>query len=78
MDRQEIEEKVLAVLTSIFKCEVNLDSSRKNIQEWDSLKHIEIIFSIEDELGIQFSEDELAILDNITEIVDVALNRNET
>lgn len=73
MDRQRIETLVLAVLATVLKCEVNPDSSRKNTPQWDSLKHIEVIFAIEDELGLQFSEEALTELNSVSQIVDGAL-----
>jgi len=76
MDHCEIETIVLTVLAAALKCEVAPDSSRRNIPKWDSLKHIEIIFAVEDELDIQFSEEELARLDSVASITDLALTRH--
>jgi acyl carrier protein len=76
MDRQQIEARVLAVLVAVLKCEAVPDSSRKNTPRWDSLKHIEIIFAIEDELGIQFSEEEMVTLDSVGKIVNLAMTRH--
>jgi acyl carrier protein len=76
MDRQQIETIVLKVLATLLKCEVCPESSRENMLYWDSLKHIEIIFAVEDELGLQFSEDELANLDSVASIVDIALSHH--
>lgn len=73
MDRQEVQAVVLAVLANVLKCEIDLDTSRLNTPQWDSLKNIEIIFAVEDELGLEFSEEELASLDSVAKIVDFAL-----
>lgn len=73
MDKQKIEIVVLSILASILKCDVSEDSSRENHPQWDSLKHIEIIFAIEDELNIQFSEDSLPNLNSVQRIVDGAM-----
>jgi acyl carrier protein len=73
MDRKQIEQSVIAALAAVLKCEVGADTSRQNTPQWDSLKHIEIIFSVEDELGIEFSEKEMAGLDSVAEIVSRAM-----
>lgn len=73
MDRHQIETVVLAVLASMLKREVDLNSSRHNTPQWDSLKHIEIIFAVEDELDIEFSEEEMATLDSVAKIVALAI-----
>jgi pyruvate/2-oxoglutarate dehydrogenase complex dihydrolipoamide acyltransferase (E2) component/acyl carrier protein len=71
MDRQQIESMVLEVLTAVLKCETDLNTSRQNTPQWDSLKHIEIIFSLEDKLGHRFSEEEMVRLNSVAEIVNV-------
>jgi acyl carrier protein len=73
MDRQQIEHLVLAVLAAVLKCEADVGTSRQNTPQWDSLKHIEIIFAVEDELDIEFSEKEMADLDSVAKIIDLAL-----
>lgn len=73
MDHQQIERSVRAALAAVLKCEVDADTSRLNTPQWDSLKHIEIIFAVEDELDIEFSEKEMAGLDSVARIVDLAL-----
>jgi acyl carrier protein len=69
MQRQDIEKAVLEALQIVLKTEVDLSSSRENCAQWDSLKHIEIIFAIEDALGLQFDEAELADLNSVERIV---------
>jgi acyl carrier protein len=74
MNRQEIERVVLLVLETVLKAEVDLSTSRENNAKWDSLKHIEVIFAIEDELNVQFSEEELPDLNSVSHIVDRVLS----
>lgn len=78
MNRQEIETIVLKVLSTVLKCEVTLESERNQIPQWDSLKHIEVLFAVEDELGLQFAEEELASLDTVSRIVEKSLIRYAT
>lgn len=70
MDSAQITTTILSTLTSILKCPVTLESSRKNTPQWDSLKHIEVIFLLEDEFGVQFSEDEMGSLDSVRKLAD--------
>lgn len=72
MDRIQIEQTVLAVLTAILKRPFSdsTDITRQSTANWDSLKHIEIMFALEDELGTEFSEEELVSLDSVSKIVD--------
>lgn len=72
MDRIQIEQTVLAVLTAILKRPFSdsTDITRQSTANWDSLKHIEIMFALEEELGTEFSEEELVSLDSMSKIVD--------
>jgi acyl carrier protein len=73
MQRADIEANVVAVLSAILRQPVDAGATRATVAQWDSLKHIEIVFALEEELGIQFSETELTELDSVLRIVDAAL-----
>lgn len=75
MQRSEIERRVIDVLSTALKCPIAADTRRADVAAWDSLKHIELIFAIEDELGLQFTEDELAALDSVPAIVERAARK---
>jgi acyl carrier protein len=42
---------------------------------WDSLRHVELIFSIEDEFGIRFEEAELADLTSLHALTEAVARR---
>lgn len=48
------------------------DIRRKETPQWDSLRHIELMFAIEDHFDVQFSEHQLATLDSL-EAIAIAL-----
>ena len=48
---------------------------RKNVPQWDSLKHMEIVFALEDRYHVQFDEAEFSALDSPTTIA-AALRRH--
>lgn len=78
MNRNEIEGTVLTVLERVLKCRVNADSSRSNTPQWDSLKHIEVIFELEDRLEMEFSEAEMAEMNSVAAIVERSTTRSAT
>lgn len=77
MSRNQIQRSVLNVINIILKESFSIfdDISRENISSWNSLKHIEIMFAIEEEMGIQFSEDELAKLNSMNKIIDAVVSK---
>jgi len=72
MDVKETRKRVLSVLCTVLRQNLNFDAEIdvENLSEWNSLKHIEIMFALEDEFGIEFSEEELTSLKSIAKIVD--------
>jgi len=80
VDNIQIERIVLAVLTTLLKrqFEPGADITRANTASWDSLKHMEIMFALEDELSTEFTEDELAKLDSVAKIVDAVQVKHAT
>lgn len=57
--------KLVAEVFQIRESDITLQTNMKNIDSWDSLTHMELIVSLEDEFGIEFTADE------IMEMVDV-------
>lgn len=72
MANNEIEARLNAVLSSVLNLDVGVvkEPSRKSLPAWDSLKHVEIMFAVEDEFSVQFSEEELNALDSAQKIVE--------
>lgn len=61
-------EKVRKLVAEVFQIrenDITLQTNMKDIDSWDSLTHMELIVSLEDEFGIEFTADE------IMEMVDV-------
>ena len=74
MNRTEIETTVRQVLEAALSRSIAPaeDVSRRNEKVWDSIKQIEILFMLEEALGIRFAEAELDKLDSISGIVERA------
>jgi acyl carrier protein len=45
---------------------------RERQPDWDSLKHIEVVFALEDALGVRFEADEIGELTSVASIVERA------
>jgi acyl carrier protein len=62
-----IKERVLQVMATVFETEVaalNENSSTDTIEAWDSLKHLTLILSLEEEFGIRIPDEEVGELIN--------------
>jgi acyl carrier protein len=45
--------------------ELTDDLSAKNIPGWDSFNHVNLIINIEEEFGVQFTNDEVGGMQNV-------------
>lgn len=61
MTKIEIQEKLLEIFGLVLKKDFSGQSEivREEEMNWDSLKHLEIIFAVEDELGVRFAEENI-------------------
>ena len=78
MDRKEI----FAKLTEIFRDVMDNDeivleenTTAEDIEEWDSLAHVQLIERIEAVFGIKFSAKEMMSWDDVGEFVDSIINK---
>ncbi len=62
-DAEELSLKqVLAEIFELDPSTINGTTSIDNVELWDSLQHISMIVSVEQEFGVRFSEEEMAEL----------------
>ena len=76
MERNEIYAKLNEIFCDVLDLdEVELtDASRADdIEEWDSLSHIQLIVAIEKAFGIKFTSHEIMKWNNVGEMVDSIL-----
>ena len=73
MERQEIFEKLNEIFCDVLDLdEVQLtdETSAEDIEEWDSLSHIQLIVAIEKEFKLKFTSKEIMSWKNVGEMVD--------
>jgi acyl carrier protein len=71
MTRPEIQESVAQLLSIAVGRRIAFGETvmRDSEPGWDSLKHVELVFMLEDRFGIQFSEEEMGELRSSDHIV---------
>lgn len=74
MNNEEILNTVTTILRNTFGeqgLEINRSTSADDVDEWDSLSHIELITNIETQFKIRFALGELQDLQNVGDMVDL-------
>jgi acyl carrier protein len=78
MTEEKVFEKVQEIFRDIFDDEnliIKGSTSADDIDEWDSLNHINLVVSIEKEFGIKFNFGELAGLKDVGAMVDLIVEK---
>ncbi len=78
MTRNDIYEKLTMVFRDFFddeEIELSDNTTSDDIDDWDSLEHINLLVAVEQEFGIKFNMNEVTNMKNVGEMVDIILNR---
>jgi len=68
-------EELLAELLQIPVTKVTPDLTMKDLDVWDSLKHMEVIATLEQQFELQFSFDEIVAMRSVGDIKRVLSNK---
>ena len=68
MEKNEIENKLNKIFRTVFKDEkivISESMTANDVEKWDSLTHLVLISTTEDEFGIKFKLKELVAMKNV-------------
>ena len=78
MSREEVYKKLDEVFQDVFddsSIHVVDSTTSDDIEDWDSLEHINLVVAIENAFGIKFNMGEVTKMKNVGEMVDIILER---
>lgn len=58
----DVKERIFRVIGQVMGVpveDVNEDSSPDSIQDWDSLRHMNMILALEEEFGLEFTDEQI-------------------
>lgn len=67
MEQQQMKEKITGVMAAVFEVpesEINEDTSTDTLENWDSLRHLNLILALEEEFGISIPDEEVGDMVN--------------
>ena len=74
MNREEVFEKLNEVFRDVFDDEsitVTEATTADDIEEWDSLEHINLLAAVEQEFGMKFNMGQVVSMKNVGEMVSI-------
>ncbi len=78
MEKEEIYERLNNVFRDVFDDEsivVKPETTSNDIEDWDSLEHINLIVAVEQEFGMKFNMNEVTTMKNVGEMVEIIISR---
>lgn len=78
MTRENIFTTLNEVFQDVFDDEtitVTPATTSEDIEDWDSLEHINLIAAVEQEFGMKFSMGEVVTMKNVGEMADIIMSR---
>ena len=78
MEREEIFEKLTVIFRDVMdneEIELKENTTAEDIEEWDSLAHVQLIEKIEAVFGVRFSAKEMTTWDELGELVDSIISK---
>ena len=76
MTREEVYERLNEVFRDVFDdetIEVNENTNSDDIEDWDSLEHINLVSAVEREFNIKFTMAQVRGMKNVGEMVEVIM-----
>ena len=78
MNREEIIGRLGSIFKDIFDeedLEINDKTTAEDIEDWDSLAHINLVVAIEKEFSVKFALGELQALQNVGDMVGLIIKK---
>ena len=78
MTKEQIFIELDEVFQDVFDDEsihVTETTTAEDIEDWDSLEHINLVVAIENHFGIKFNMNEVTTMKNVGEMVDIIIER---
>lgn len=77
MSEKEIYSRLEEVFSDVFDEDISLTAAitADDIEDWDSIEHINLIGAVEDEFGIRFKMGEVSGMKNVGEMVKIIASR---
>ena len=78
MSREEVFERLNEVFRDVIDDEtivVGETTTANDIEDWDSLEHINLMAAVESEFGIKFSMGQVVTMKNVGEMADIILQK---
>ena len=78
LNEQDVMPRLTRVFRNVFgdkRLIISRRTTADDVDDWDSLEHINLISAVEDEFGIRFKMGEVSSMKNVGEMVEIIKTR---
>lgn len=78
MDKKEVMSKLQEIFREVFdndEIEIDENTVAEDIEEWDSLAHVQLTEKVQSVFGVKFSAKEMNSWDDVGEFVDSIISK---
>ena len=80
MNEVNVKKELNEIFQEVFddeSIEINNDTTSNDIEDWDSLEHINLIVAVENHFGIKFNMNEVTTMKNVGEMIKLILEKTK-
>ncbi len=73
MEASSLRQKVIQIVSQVMGVpeeEIGDEYSINTVEVWDSLKHMNLVLALEEEFGVQFSDEKIVEMLSVAQIVE--------
>lgn len=71
-----MKDKVIKIMKDVLETEdISLNTSQDNCENWNSLRHLNLVSELEDEFGVEFEPEEIAEMHSVNSIIEIIKKR---
>ena len=71
-----MKDKVIKIMKDVLETEdISLNTSQDNCENWNSLRHLNLVSELEDEFGVEFETEEIAEMHSVNSIIEIVKKR---
>ena len=74
------DQKILQIFSNVLSVpleEVSIDSKPEDFQNWDSMRHMMLLLTVESELGLNFSDEEMISAGTLSDLIKLVETKRE-
>ncbi len=67
-----MKEKVIEIVKDVLETEdISLNTSQENCENWNSLRHLNLVSELEEAFNMEFEPEEIADMHSVNSIIDI-------